>query len=266
MKKAFTLIELLVVIAIIAILAAILFPVFAQAKNAAKRAVSLSNVKQISLAGLLYSNDYDDAYVPLYWYDPTNLSIPSNDGFYYWPVLELPYTKSEQIFIDPADTADDPVFKDSAGRGRFDPKNDLHFYIVGSAPSYGFNYAYLNLKVNGGPLGFHYEGVSQTAINNPANTIAFGEATQKDKANPNNGETIVNPIGYARIVAPSVGLWSNYVYPDARSQGQLWPRYDKKIVNLGWADGHAKSKAISQLVGPGATPAELDVLWSGQAN
>ncbi len=60
MKKAFTLIELLVVIAIIAILAAILFPVFAQAKMAAKKSVDLSNMKQQGLAIVMYANDYDD--------------------------------------------------------------------------------------------------------------------------------------------------------------------------------------------------------------
>ena len=62
MKKAFTLIELLVVIAIIAILAAILFPVFAQAKAAAKKAVSISNQKQISLSIIMYGGDFDDMY------------------------------------------------------------------------------------------------------------------------------------------------------------------------------------------------------------
>src|SRR5580765_5925160 len=62
--QAFTLIELLVVIAIIAILAAILFPVFSQAKEAAKKANCLSNLKQITLANLLYAGDYDDTSVP----------------------------------------------------------------------------------------------------------------------------------------------------------------------------------------------------------
>ncbi len=70
MKRAFTLIELLVVIAIIAILAAILFPVFAQAKAAAKKTVCLSNVKQQALAFTMYANDNDD-WTPMFKNSPT---------------------------------------------------------------------------------------------------------------------------------------------------------------------------------------------------
>jgi len=66
-RKAFTLIELLVVIAIIAILAAILFPVFAQAKTAAKKTTSISNLKQVELAEKMYQADYDD-YIPIAQY------------------------------------------------------------------------------------------------------------------------------------------------------------------------------------------------------
>src|SRR5579863_4007027 len=65
--RGFTLIELLVVIAIIAILAAILFPVFAQAKMAAKKAVDISNMKQIGLSQTMYENDYDDMCCQMSW-------------------------------------------------------------------------------------------------------------------------------------------------------------------------------------------------------
>jgi prepilin-type N-terminal cleavage/methylation domain-containing protein/prepilin-type processing-associated H-X9-DG protein len=69
-RRAFTLIELLVVIAIIAILAAILFPVFAQAKNAAKGIVCISNMKQISAASIMYLTDFDGVWHPLVRYEP----------------------------------------------------------------------------------------------------------------------------------------------------------------------------------------------------
>src|SRR5579883_1379027 len=87
-KRAFTLIELLVVIAIIAILAAILFPVFAQAKEAAKKTTCLDNVKQIGLAASLYENDYDDV-IPLAGYQNFVANTPTT-----WMFLLDPYVKS----------------------------------------------------------------------------------------------------------------------------------------------------------------------------
>ena len=107
MKKAFTLIELLVVIAIIAILAAILFPVFAQAKAAAKKTAALSNVKQNATAVLLYNNDSDDTFAQsAYCADktPNGYVIPAS-GCQVYSVYDaiMPYTKNKDIFLDPAD-------------------------------------------------------------------------------------------------------------------------------------------------------------------
>jgi len=73
-KKGFTLIELLVVIAIIGILAAMLFPVFARAREAARRAVCLNNIKQVTLGLLMYLNDYDESFPPNATDDPTNVT------------------------------------------------------------------------------------------------------------------------------------------------------------------------------------------------
>ncbi len=102
MKRAFTLIELLVVIAIIAILAAILFPVFAQAKLAAKKTADLSNVKQIGTALAIYLSDYDDLYPAMVSDNVT----PGQNQHPLWTSSGVlgPYTKNTQIFQSPVDS------------------------------------------------------------------------------------------------------------------------------------------------------------------
>ena len=112
-KKAFTLIELLVVIAIIAILAAILFPVFAQAKAAAKVTVALSQMKQLGTAMFMYSSDSDDVNSPPY---------PLNDNAHTWRTALDPYVKSGQVSVDPVnpaskflDVASDPLAAAAGG-------------------------------------------------------------------------------------------------------------------------------------------------------
>ena len=97
MRRGFTLIELLVVIAIIAILASILFPVFSRAREKARQASCASNIKQLMLAVLMYSQDYDESLVNS-WYDI------NGDGAadYTWRVAVAPYIRNVQIFICPS--------------------------------------------------------------------------------------------------------------------------------------------------------------------
>jgi prepilin-type N-terminal cleavage/methylation domain-containing protein len=102
-RHAFTLIELLVVIAIIAILAAILFPVFAQARAQARKTTCLSNTKQLGLANLMYAQDYDETF-PLGENADYCPGMP--EGICFWAMrypLLLPYTKNEQIARCPED-------------------------------------------------------------------------------------------------------------------------------------------------------------------
>lgn len=117
-KTGFTLIELLVVIAIIAILAAILFPVFAQARNAARKTVALSNAKQIGLALAMYAQDYDETYPVL---GPCTLPINGGADFqdcppYSGPLAAepidsqlTPYIKSDGVWASPSDSL--PIYQ-----------------------------------------------------------------------------------------------------------------------------------------------------------
>jgi prepilin-type N-terminal cleavage/methylation domain-containing protein/prepilin-type processing-associated H-X9-DG protein len=114
-KTGFTLIELLVVIAIIAILAAILFPVFAKAREKARQSSCLSNVKQLQLASLQYSQDYDE------------MMCPSWNNYTQWYNNLQPYLKNTQILYCPSNSS---IF-----------------------PGYGWNYAYLTLVSAGGYSG-----------------------------------------------------------------------------------------------------------------
>ncbi len=189
-KRAFTLIELLVVIAIIAILAAILFPVFAQAKLAAKKTASLSNVKQITLSNLMYANDYDDYFVlaTQNFYDdgcgPTVNSgttaclLPPYTVTYNWDLLLQPYIKSLGLFVDPG--TGDPQGYFGSGANAIPAYQNV-------AAQYSYNYEFLSpiliLGLNSGgwlPTSFGIQfagaGRSQTQGVHPSTTVMITAA------------------------------------------------------------------------------------------
>ncbi|RYG22614.1 prepilin-type N-terminal cleavage/methylation domain-containing protein [bacterium] len=172
MRRGFTLIELLVVIAIIAILAALLFPVFARAKNAAKDAVTISNLKQLGAAFALYTADYDDVLPPV----TDGLGGTSREGGW--------------------------TFYTEFGRGdagRFDPPRGALFPYVKSAEVFKCP---LDGDANGSKLSFAYNGcliappfdpggfnpsLSATTVNDPAGMMLLGEEGVGGQNGTNDG-------------------------------------------------------------------------------
>ncbi len=133
-KRGFTLIELLVVIAIISILAAILFPVFARARENARRASCLSNMKQIGLGFMMYLQDYDERF-PSDRKTGNGTTPPAEaggswtSGYWYWQQMIYPYTKSLQVYFCPSSPG--PGLSGGAGSLTPPSKNAI-FYNYGT--------------------------------------------------------------------------------------------------------------------------------------
>lgn len=201
-KQAFTLIELLVVIAIIAILAAILFPVFAQAKLAAKKTSSLSNSKQIGLGNVMYSTDFDDMIVRGSY---RNFGAAFPNDIMFWPQAVQPYVKNWNLFKDPTET--DRAGAWSAGG----PYN--WWYNQMRQPTYGLNIDYLNPSFGdcsgwqGSSLGYGLP-ISATSVASPSATIMLAEAKLMGQSDGSffSSEYVDSPGVY---LANDACSWSN---------------------------------------------------------
>ena len=181
--SAFTLIELLVVIAIIAILAAILFPVFAQAREKARQTSCLSNTKQQALAIQMYTQDYDET-LPAAAYSTGR-----------WSDLLLPYVKSGGIYKCPSD---------SKPLNRTSPTGSAYEL------SYIANYGVLSP--------WRYMGHSLAEFDTPADTIAV---TEKNEGTTREGMTAYNgsrPMTLQEAQNPN-GIFKERVAWDRHNQG-----------------------------------------------
>src|SRR5688572_13881160 len=143
-SKGFTLIELLVVIAIIGLLAAIMFPVFARARENARRASCQSNLKQIGLGFAQYNQDYDERY-PSPCYGDWSIGGP----YLSYPVLLQPYLKSEQVFLCPSEEDGSsfgvtPLLGFPGYRMNVEFERSGQCSVTGSSPSKGIAVAEIN--------------------------------------------------------------------------------------------------------------------------
>jgi len=266
MKKAFTLIELLVVIAIIAILAAILFPVFAQAKAAAKQAAALSNTKQQSLGVLMYQGDYDDGF-PLgtVWNTGNDeLCFGGAGCLSTWAWVTAPYVKSAPLYNDPTAVAMTDIFKWG---------QPVAFTYM---PEFGYNYTWLGYWAPTGPGGATVPTwTNGSQSDQPANTVMLGSKwTHYDQSNytANNFwfSTIPGQAEDSALESIDCGNITQWCFTDWGSGGQFDTggvinsggipitegRYTAGVADrvsnhmtVAWVDGH------SSKVTPGALSA-----------
>jgi prepilin-type N-terminal cleavage/methylation domain-containing protein/prepilin-type processing-associated H-X9-DG protein len=219
-RRGFTLIELLVVIAIIAILAAILFPVFARAREKARQSSCLSNVKQLNMGVVMYVQDYDERF-PLGFVNRSSFS-----DRYCWPGAIYPYVKNLQVFDCPSQSL----------KSRKHP--EFGVYYKGSR-SYGMN-EYLCPHSGTPPL--------LADLDAPAETVTIGDIT------PN-----VAWLTW-RMFPPSNGMrGDDFDGSEHKSWDHDQPyEYSFNFCerhngqgNVGFADGHAKSMGYTTLYDDG---------------
>jgi len=246
-RKAFTLVELLIVIAIIAILAGILFPVLAQAKTAAYRSASLSNLRQIVLASLLYSNDHDDGLPLLATGNPENLGLP-RPRVDSWVWTTQPYFRNLNVLVDPG--MGDPS-------GFFGSGPAATFFNQDVYPDYGVNYLFLAPWMRDANGACSLSGsVTSSGGSHPSTTIFYAGSYQPNEDANNipiggytdTGNWIVTAPAMLSIVSnsPTYCVWPGMdwaMHPGTFNGGQPFTAEASQRYNHGgnnaMLDGHA---------------------------
>lgn len=248
-RNAFTLIELLVVIAIIAILAAILFPVFAQAKESAKRTQCVSNAKQMGLALMMYAGDNDDKFMHRPDNDWPWSPDPNDGGFITWYDWIAPYTKARLLRTCPGYGGKFPI-PDFWGVNRaVDTNYIINYDVIGD-----------------------YEDAARASISNiesPANTLTVAESSSGFTWFAGNegwniwtcADMIMNSvIGTTRypgahhnkqLLAPDCSTTENRRncrnITSSGGVARQYPAFTGQVTGIG-ADGHAKSMKMSNIL------------------
>ncbi len=233
-RNAFTLIELLVVIAIIAILAAILFPVFGRARENARRTSCLSNLKQMGLGIMQYSQDYDEINVKA-WYgrgpDWSGFTYPGNQR---WMDGIQPYVKSTQVFNCPSDAGLVPYRMTSPNATQSSPD---FFDSVSNPGSYGINATYWGDNGPDGAPTTHPSGAALAEVAKPAETVMIADRRAY----------FVPPGGSGDGWGPAEIAWENKNAAGATFYPNLTPAMLSAMparhldgANVAFADGHAK--------------------------
>ncbi|MFY7951757.1 MAG: DUF1559 domain-containing protein [Armatimonadaceae bacterium] len=243
-NRAFTLIELLVVIAIIAILAAILFPVFAQAREKARQTSCLSNMKQTGLGILMYVQDYDEELPKADYWLPAGSQSPLNPnatgGFslrvnhYKWQTWVIPYIKNTDVLRCPSRTRDQEAW---AVNGEY--KGD----------GFAFNLSLAGRPYIGG-VNPSFLGGGLAGISEPAATWIFQELRNQISFSYETNGFVLYPVADRES-------WAPYLMPNGVPNQANAPHSEG--FNFAYVDGHAKWMNVKQFLALCPTRAEYVV-------
>jgi prepilin-type N-terminal cleavage/methylation domain-containing protein/prepilin-type processing-associated H-X9-DG protein len=226
-RSAFTLIELLVVIAIIAILAAILFPVFAQAREKARSISCLSNMKQLGTAVAMYTQDYDETYP---------IGCPNTWWFDLWGNTMQPYIKNVQILRCPSDPNERQPGMDWAGPHISYAANGLIKWVNGGNHMIGV--------IGAIDSSISENTAAMARIGRPAESIVFAEKHDPDNVmwwGPRSiyySDSVWNSDWGCGSI-PEGSRSATAAYPNGQSG--CVPEQHSGMANFSFADGHAKA-------------------------